>query len=715
MSASTEDKRYNQKIMPDTPIKSVGEDSFERASFAEHLAGCLLLPENAPSIVIGVEGKYGEGKTSCINLVKEHLKRVEAIVVEYSPWLVSTLDSLIEGFFIQLASSIGKSQDCEDARNAAKKVLLFARMLAPIKLIPGVEPWGTIVERILSSVGSATQSMADITELGLEDKKQDLENYLKKLNKPIVVIIDDIDRLPPDDVRTVFQLLKAVANFPRVAYLAAYDPEPVKKALSYNDVYDGDRYIEKIIQVSYRLPPAAFIHRKDYLLKCLEERFKSIHSDDWDYDLQLLQELLNKHKLMQLLRNPRDIVRLINRVYLVAKSLQDEVCLADIVAFETLFLKTPEVTLYIEGNPARFIDVTPFDEEIGASYDPTKGVRALFRSQVNDEPKDIYTITGLEIDYEKNEKSAIEAILLFLFPYLGEPHTHLMLDNQRRVQNRDALLKVIHSGVRSFTYSVAVAKRFFMRPDERKDIFCEWIQRKEVLGYLIYAQGIMSLSEIVEPEGLVLLLLKNYNDIEDKTPQQRVTVGLGHIIAEVIISIQEESERIRIVEILVSQQYSLSLSQDVLIRFMQQAGMWEKGTFRSSIEDAKTHSKEPLYINQQELYRIKDIWLESVRSVATTAGIIESQREPLSILYRWGQLNDDDYEEVKQYICSRMADAEWLTTFTKCFDPEFNGLPHFVPNNFMEHVRDKLPTDQHAQQLVDVWESNLKAGEEKTK
>ena len=715
MSASTEDKRYNQKIMPDTPIKSVGEDSFERTAFVKHLADSLLLPKNSPSIVVGIEGKYGEGKTSCINLIKELLKKENAIVVEYSPWLVSALDSLIEGFFIQFAYAIGKSRKGRSAKDAAKKTLQFAQMLAPIKLIPGVEPWGTIVSNVIASVGTATQSIADIAELSLEEKKHDLEKYLSKLDKPIVVIIDDIDRLPPDDVRTMFQLLKAVANFPRVAYIAAYDPEPVKKALSFDGVYNGSSYIEKIIQISYRLPPASFIHRKDYLLKNLEERVKSINPDEWDNDLKLLQELVNKHKLFQLLRNPRDIVRLINRVYLGVKSLQDEVCLADIVAFETLFLKTPEVTLYIEGNPAHFIEVTPFDEEIGYSYDPKKGVRELFRSQINDESRDIYTITGLEIDYQENEKSAIEAILLFMFPYLGEPHAHLMLGNQRRVQNRDALLKVIHSGVRSFTYSVAVAKRFFTRPDERESILCEWIQFKKVLDYLIYARGVMSLDEVEEPEGLVLLLLKKYNDIEEATPQQRVTVGLGNIIAEVIISIQEESERIRILKIMVSQGYSLSLSQDVLIRFMQQAGMWEKGTFRSSIEDAKTHSKEPLYINQQELYRIKDIWLESVRSVANAEGIMESQREPLAIFYRWGQLNDDDYKEVKQYVASRMDDVEWLTNFTKYFDPEFNGLPSFVPNNFIKQLRDKLPTDQHIQQLADVWESNLKAGKEKTK
>ena len=715
MTKSTDKKQYVQHIYPDSPINSEDEDCFERTSFSAHLAECLLLPPDAPSIVIGIEGKYGEGKTSCIHLIKEYLSSQQVIVVEYSPWLVSTLDRLIDGYFIQLACSIGKSKKGRSAQDAAKKTLQFAKMLAPIKLIPGAEPWGTLVSTVIASVGTATQSMADIAELSLEEKKQDLEKFLKKLNIPIVVVVDDIDRLPPDDVRTVFQLLKSVANFPRVSYLAVYDPEPVKKALSYNDVYDGDRYIEKIIQVSYRLPPAAFIHRKDYLLKSLEERVKSINPDDWDNDLKLLQELVNKYKLMQLLRNPRDIVRLINRVYLVAKSLQDEVCLADIVAFETLFLKTPEVAWYLIHNPGYFVQTTHLDEEVKHSYDPTKEVLELINSQTDDEPTDIFKVVGLDITCTQNVKSAIESLLSFMFPYLGKPHAHLMLDNQRRVQNRDALLKVIHSGVHSFTYSVSVAKHFFTIPDEREGILDEWMQRKDVLGYLSYGRGIMSLDEVLDTEGLVLLLLKNYNDIEEKTPQQRVTQGLGNFIAEVIFSIHEKSERIRVLEILASQKYSLSLSQDVIIRFLQQAGIWEKGTYRSSVEEAKTHAKESLNISHEELYRIKDIWLSSVRSVAHKEGIIESQREPLAIFYRWGQLNGDDYEEVKQYICSKMDDTEWLSEFTKCFDPEFNGLPSFVPDNIIEKIRSNLPSDEHAQLLAGEWESAAKGLKEKTR
>ncbi|HEX72194.1 MAG TPA: hypothetical protein ENN65_02650, partial [Candidatus Hydrogenedentes bacterium] len=252
---------------PDLPITKVNEDLYERGHFARHLASCLLLPEGAPSIVVGIEGKWGEGKTSCINMIRQILSenKEKPIIVDYAPWLISTLDSLIEGFFVQLAATVGTSVKGVRATTATTKILQFAKMLAPIKLVPGVEPWGSIVERIISSVGNATQAGINLMDLSLQARKEDLQQHLGKLRRPIVVIIDDIDRLPPEHVRTVFQMLKAVTDFPRVAYLVAYDPDPVFQALSYNGIYDGRLYLEKLVQVSYPIPRISYIHRKEHL------------------------------------------------------------------------------------------------------------------------------------------------------------------------------------------------------------------------------------------------------------------------------------------------------------------------------------------------------------------------------------------------------------------------------------------------------------------
>jgi len=106
-------KRQNMII--EAPISKKEEDIFERCNFACHLADLLILKQNSPSLVLALEGKWGTGKTSIINLIKESIreKSCDAVVVDFNPWLIGSLDSVIEGFLVQLASSVNQTINTE--------------------------------------------------------------------------------------------------------------------------------------------------------------------------------------------------------------------------------------------------------------------------------------------------------------------------------------------------------------------------------------------------------------------------------------------------------------------------------------------------------------------------------------------------------------------------------------------------------------------------
>lgn len=48
----------------------------------------------------------------------------------------------------------------------------------------------------------------------------------------MILFIDDLDRLSYDEIGTVFQLIKNIADFPKVIYILAYDHEIVTQALN---------------------------------------------------------------------------------------------------------------------------------------------------------------------------------------------------------------------------------------------------------------------------------------------------------------------------------------------------------------------------------------------------------------------------------------------------------------------------------------------------
>lgn len=65
--------------------------------------------------------------------------------------------------------------------------------------------------------------------MSLEEVKGELSETLRKLKAPLLVVMDDVDRLTPSEVQELFQLIKANADFPNVVYLALFERSIIEK------------------------------------------------------------------------------------------------------------------------------------------------------------------------------------------------------------------------------------------------------------------------------------------------------------------------------------------------------------------------------------------------------------------------------------------------------------------------------------------------------
>ena len=213
----------------DQPIEGTEDspDLLGREVYAARIGKALLLPKNSAGIVVSIEGEWGYGKTSFLNLITRHYLSLPVgerpIVVNFSPWMVSGVENLAQEFLVQLASSIGISDNAKQAQNAARQVLSYSKVFTALKFIPGAEPWASIVQEAMECVGGAAESIGKLKELSIDDKRDKVVKALTGLNKAIVIFIDDIDRLPPKEVFDIVRLVKAVADFPRVSFVLAYD------------------------------------------------------------------------------------------------------------------------------------------------------------------------------------------------------------------------------------------------------------------------------------------------------------------------------------------------------------------------------------------------------------------------------------------------------------------------------------------------------------
>ena len=82
-------------------------------------------------------------------------------------------------------------------------------MLAPLRSLPFIGTW-------TGAVKDATKAFEQFMEDrrgGVQGLRNTLIAELQKIGTPIVVVIDDIDRLQTDDIRDVFKLVRLTANF----------------------------------------------------------------------------------------------------------------------------------------------------------------------------------------------------------------------------------------------------------------------------------------------------------------------------------------------------------------------------------------------------------------------------------------------------------------------------------------------------------------------
>ncbi len=163
--------------------------------------------------------------------------------------------------------------------------------------------------------------------------------------------MDDIDRLAADEIRQLFQVVKAVADFPNVIYLLAFDREVVVKALEVSGATNGDDYLEKIVQVPFTLP----LPDRTQLQGMFFERLNRMIADTPDslFDQEHWANVF-LDGIDPFIRKPRDVVRLANALGVTYAAVVGEVNSVDFIAIETLRVFVPIAFETIRGNSGMF-------------------------------------------------------------------------------------------------------------------------------------------------------------------------------------------------------------------------------------------------------------------------------------------------------------------------------------------------------------------------
>lgn len=344
-------KDNEDRILPDEPITSMGQDKLQRKKFVVDLSKIILtLPsELTGSFTIGLNGSWGEGKTSVINLLIEKLKESTGfndnfLLIQFDPWCFGDEKAILNAFYDQL-----------------EKAFLEQFIFAGFK--KSIARYLMLISTGVSFLGFKFDIHSPIITFA-KTKKQ-IENYIQKAGKKVLIIIDDIDRLQPDEMALVFKLVRNNTNFENAIFLLSFDTAIVEKALKEKCNIDRD-FLEKIINKPIPLPEIEQQSIDDYILKEIKQLLKAIDIPE-DERAKLVNKFSNIYritiKMQKLFRTIRVAKRYINSLYSSLPSVKSEVYLIDFLLLESLKLFHMGLYRDIWANPWYYIKSKDIEQE----------------------------------------------------------------------------------------------------------------------------------------------------------------------------------------------------------------------------------------------------------------------------------------------------------------------------------------------------------------
>lgn len=286
---------------------------------------------------MGILGPWGHGKSSFINLMREQFRTEPALtVVDFNPWMFSGSNQLVNFFLTEIGAELNVRNKSRFGKTA-DWLAQYAGILKPVSQfipVPGAAVIGEAAAAALGGLSETTHA-----ERSAKKVREEITKELGSLAQPIVVVIDDIDRLTTLEIREIFKLVRLTASFPNIIYVLAFDRERVEQALT-EDGIPGRAYLEKIVQVSFDVPHAQKKLLRSQVFEELDRILAPLTNATLDESRwsDVYWEVIDP-----MFSNMRDVTRYAISANPTIRSLSHEVDLVDLLAMEALRVFRPEL------------------------------------------------------------------------------------------------------------------------------------------------------------------------------------------------------------------------------------------------------------------------------------------------------------------------------------------------------------------------------------
>lgn len=680
----------------DNPIESKDDDCLNRTSFSEELGKSLLDWQGKESLVIAIYGKWGSGKSSLINLTKEYLSNSQdqnkPTIITFNPWIFSGQSNLIAHFF----DEVGKELECKDEskRDAeiAKQFRYYASVLGLFPSQGNVEkiskwivllgligvtssqimswlnayPW---INYILFLIGvilllyeitndffiklsDVFQKKSEYNKKTILEIKNNLKDELKKRNKKMIIVIDDIDRLSSNEIRQIFKLIRVNADFPNTIYLLAFDRDVVEKNIEEQKGVCGKDYLTKIVQVDFDIPYVRHAKVSEFLFKELNKILDDLPEDAKNYfdDNDPYWANVYHSGYKDFFKNIRDVKRYISSLKFNIKHLNKqnvlEVNPVDFFAIEAIRVFAPP-----------FYSFMKFDNLLFTSTDTAE------RNKYNPREKSIND--ALTKVLPEDIRPHLLDLIKRIFPQIESIYSHgyLTYGNEWQVvwknklkvcasDNFDSYFTLIPGGSDEEIGQYEL-KEFLSNIndyDVLKAKFDEYINNNKIRKLLQKIQDVSS-NEADVPSNQIKNLIKVLFDISDNLPDERmglfdfgIDVEMMRLVYQLLMRNQDKRKNYEMLKELIPTSLGFSGFIETIY-----------------LDDKKQNEQNKMTVPYENLDELKKICISKLNDMRVS--LLDIKNLPF-VMYRWKEWDGDQYQE---FINEINKDNSYLLKFIEKF------------------------------------------------